>query len=743
MSRSSRLAVCLATILWVAGTGSGLAQDEDVASAEDWLARLDAQIADIEAQLEATPDRPELWQQLVMERSMRYAVERNLQGAPLTPEEGRQHGLQLVAEWLAAQPTAAEPYLAWAAYLPQAERAGYLLGHEERLAGNPAYLSRLLGLLSYEGDAATAGRVIDDTLNRGAGRAQYDAIHGYLANADQGARLDTFIDRWLVDHPSDPAAHAALLERQAQRDSSPETIRAAAQRAVDSSDLMNLDSAIRLCGAIRPRAAGEMDDVVEACYGRLLSTDLDENQRGRAIEGFAAFAAVRGRGAEVVQWLEQVPENRRAVVVQPLMEVEIAAGRCGEAVGFARSLGTAGSTAGVAVARLLAACRGEEHHQELMSWAEALDGEGTRYLLDRWYGRSHSGDAIEVARRYLEQHPTDEIVHRAFDQLLERQGELELRETHLRQWLAHPNAGAQARERKDLADLLLEWGRHEDAILVLREGLEAAEEGSRSFLLGPLAEALIRSGRWADADEAIGELAVSEDDYWQGRARYLRAQFAWVQGEGEVAFEELTSYLESTTSPGDEAISAYAALASELGREEALEGTLARLYARLHELGGSVGGGLESWAAEQLERAGRPDLARRYLEAALAVAPDDSKLLQSLARVEGQLGETSGTDHLRRSLDADPYDSTRWRLLVEGQIEEGDVDGALASLAQAYALFERPPQTLQITEAKIRFAQGAYVEVVRLLRPIARTNHYATRALELLREAYRQLGGAS
>jgi len=134
---------------------------------------------------------------------------------------------------------------------------------------------------------------------------------------------------------------------------------------------------------------------------------------------------------------------------------------------------------------------------------------------------------------------------------------------------------------------------------------------------------------------------------------------------------------------------AHVALADALGAQGRLEEAIAEYQAALRATAGNPwqeGQVLASLGVALLD-AGRPEEARRTLERALALQPENDQLLVNLAAMVGGAGDAARAEALaRRALQANPAQAGAWVIFGNLAMERGDGPGALAAFDRAIAL---------------------------------------------------------
>jgi type IV pilus assembly protein PilF len=223
-------------------------------------------------------------------------------------------------------------------------------------------------------------------------------------------------------------------------------------------------------------------------------------------------------------------------------------------------------------------------------------------------------------------------------------------------------------------------------------GFEAAEISARRSLanrranppaLRALAGSLLGRHRFVEALEVADELVAQ--DSGDVPARALAAQIRMELGrydEARVAFAGLASH------------SQHLVVAPSLARWAELTGELDRAHGllvaarRQADTTFAIGAGTRAWFALQVGgmalRYGRLREARRALQDGLALAPDDPRLLETLARVEARQGRWAHVERLAtRALGAGGTDPGLLLLLASAADGRGDSGRAKLLLDRA------------------------------------------------------------
>lgn len=183
----------------------------------------------------------------------------------------------------------------------------------------------------------------------------------------------------------------------------------------------------------------------------------------------------------------------------------------------------------------------------------------------------------------------------------------------------------------------------------------------------------VRSGRYADADLALGTLTPAIDQFPRGR--YFQALIKANLGQTEQAVDAALRYV--AQAPGDlDGVRLLARIELGARRPERAVAALVKAIAA---------GASDAQTLDLLGRAyaiqGKTQEAASTFQEAAVLAPANSDILTRLASTRMQLGDTLGaTAALEKSLDLTPTQPNAGEALVAAALSAGDVDKAQLAL---------------------------------------------------------------
>jgi tetratricopeptide (TPR) repeat protein len=287
-----------------------------------------------------------------------------------------------------------------------------------------------------------------------------------------------------------------------------------------------------------------------------------------------------------------------------------------------------------------------------------------------------------------------------------------------------------------LAEAADERGDTASAIDLLRAASLHAPGDAQIF--GALLELLLSADR-SDEAATLARTGATSDDPWKRSAAHLTlARLALEEGRLE---EAIASYLQALD--GDVA---DREIADELFFVLAYSGQQNRFAAIAEELCRSHGlresaQSPEECVAQAYQRSGQAPGAAKYLEPALAKAPQKPQVLVDLAAAKAAEGDLRGAERaLRDRVALDPSEEGAWAELGLLFFRAGDLPGLLAVVAEAERSLGRHSSMLRHQQAKLMLAQGDGRGAAKALLDLRRANPDAWLDENLLRQAYAAVG---
>lgn len=734
MGSWARAAVLFSFLPWPC-----LADPGEPTTLEEAVAAQGAQIAELAAQLAEHPEASDLWQRWILLSGQQWIMVRQLQGAPHDEEASRLHAQALYEEWIRAHPGSTEAHLALGRTLPQESRTPYYVQLAERFPAAPEVQLQAAEALHWAGDHPQADQIVERFL---ANHPEVPEAHGQAYNHFQRAgnalRAGQILAVWVATHPADPRALRALLTAQGYEEEGREQVAATLRQGIEV--LKPSAGARGLCGSLSSHSDPTMVEVGLACYRRLLAADLPAEEEAEVFIGLTQALDHAGQTTLSAQLLEALSTEDRSRALVMIARQRAQQKRCGEAADLLDQAEALPRPPGSAfLAGIFGACGANPAVEErLVAVAARLDADQISDLLLHWWREQLLGGVEALALEHLRRHPDDAQAWSALDGTYERTGQRQRRLALLRSWIeAAGPEGVGSKTYENLAELLVAEGRLAEAISLFEDLTVAGTFGDQPYYLDKLAYLYLAAEQPDRAAEVADRIDRLNDE--EGRGDLILARIAADHEDWDVAFQRYHGFLTEHPKGGDPLLE-FASLAVARGQEAMLFELLEERHRKLSAEGSAPGDG-EDWVAAQLEELGLLEPALAYLETASTRAPGRAELHLRIAEAAEDLGEWGRAAAAWRALlGLDPENTGHWYRLGALELRRGDPGRALEVVTEAVGSLGTRPPNLGLLLAEAHLASEDPIEAVRVLREVLADDPEYTRADELLRAAYRQLG---
>jgi TPR repeat protein/Tfp pilus assembly protein PilF len=741
--RCQRILLCVLLILSFAGAaGSALAQQEAPTPEQ-----MEEQVRQMRAAAKEHPDNPQVWGALMMTETVLLNARAQQGGAvdeAALREAQRAMVARVMAEWKAARPEDAMPYLAeMQSSVPPERIDDAVLALLPRFPDDARLLGRVLQILARREQAERASALIEAALERHPERSElYQTAIGFYAHMVRNeTRARELATAWVEHQPGNAdALRNWLFDQSTPRDSAETAERVERFVAAGGADPARAD----VCGRLLTAERGAYRDAAVRCLSALSEETQDPQLRAR-IAGLLASAGDAGSGeGELARSLAGLPPERREEAVLAAVNA-LGDGQCGRKMSLLQLLPEGGERAG-----RLAAIFGALHGCESYPAARAayLDAftfapaEELSDLLNRWFisingtYRDESGlgpRLVPALEERLRREGGQAGVWRALATAYQIAGWDERRAAHLGLWIGKD---LDPPSREDLVWL----GRFRAAHGGPQAGIDSLRLAWRKTqdteVAAALSDLLLAAGKSDDFTALADELA-SGDEYRQSLARLLRARGTLVRQGPEAALAEYQAWVDqSTYIKPDEAQEYLLILGGVRGEAAAGQGAQA-LCTRDSIRSTSTP---TECAAGLLSRVGHSEGALQLLEAAAGRAPDDPRLQASLAWAAEQAGAFDRAESAyRRALVIDPKSEGAWTGLGRMAGRRGDPAEIEALLRQAERARGEEPPYLALTLARAYLAKGRAARAVEVLTALRKRLPESYLGEDELRQAYAAL----
>jgi TPR repeat protein len=734
-------------------------QGPDLRQAEEQVRALRAALKD-----PATP--PESWGALMMAEMvvLRMRALQAAGGGPLDEAAlaGEQRKLRdrVFAEWKAARPADATPYLAeMQGTVPPEKMDDALLALLPRFQDDFRLLSRCVQILVQREQTKSAAELVEAALQRHPDRFEaYGLAIRFYGQLENESRQRELAEAWIDHLPGDPNGLRAYLGTpSAGRD--PREAAARVERFVGARGAAD-SSRVEVCGWLLTAEGGAYRDAALRCLTDAAASTRDAQVRTRA----AGLLAGAGGGTEQ-DWersLAELPPERRQGAIVAAMSA-LGEGSCDRKMALLRRLPPPAGVAGGSVSERFGALRGCETDPAaraafLDAVAHAPAAELTNLLL-RWFPKvngsfQEDGDfglapqivaALEARRQPEAGKACEAELWRALDEAYQLAGWEDRRAAHLAAWSAArltPPSGerlawlAEYRAAHDgpaaaIATLRAAWGKSHDEAVAAALGDALLAAGKLDDLTALVDELAARAAASEVSHPTVGFLALRLRARGtlvrQGPAAALPAYEAWVEQAPYLKREEAAEH-----------VFVVAAARGPAAAETAAQA----LCAKPSMQSGSAAP--TQCAADLLATLGHGQGALRLLEAAAQRAPEDLRLQASFAQAAEQAGELERAETAyRRLLAADPKSESSWSGLGRIAERRGDPRELQTLLRQAEQARGEQPPALVLSLARVELARGEPQRAADLLLALRERFPNAYLGEDELRQAYRDLAAAT
>lgn len=720
-----------------------LAQEEQLTTAEA-LENTSQSVAEIRRQLEQRPESVELWQGLLMMESMRSALELRVENPAATADERRARGervaTRVLAEWMAAMPESAAPWLLQAnRELDGEARDRYVIELARRFPDDPDALSAAARVLRRRGEGQAASELLEDFVLR---RPELSRAHALVVEHHLGqgnhALAKPLLESWVARFPDDPEPVTAWL-RSPFADSDPEAMRAVIERFAEAT--VADGERLTLCTALLSNARGAYRPLAKRCLRSIAEGGERPELRERAAAQLARAAGLDSDWELAESAVAQLTGEAKVRALLSVIRESQESEGCQVAVARARRM-LAGLDLGPIVGSLGSWLKRCSSTPDAAAWtlelAAAAPPERVIELLRSWGDERRRLPTDELAamlERRLGESAERVELWRALD-LVYQSGDLERRREHLERWLASPAASeAGAEVHLALASLVMIENGAPAAIARLERVPAPLRRDARieETLLG----LYLMAGETEKA-RALGAAVLAAPRSGSASGHLLLARTAWATGDTAAAAEH---YRAAITGEGNRrrATDEYLALVAETGDEERLLEAFEWICS-LPGTGVSTGSA-EECVADRLVDAGLEARALGYLSAASERAPESSKLLQKLARAADRAGEHATAESAwQRLIALDPESEAPWNGLAAAAYRRGDRDELEGVVAASQRQLGRPAHGALRLLGKLLREQGEPERSVEILAELAAERPQDGWLAEELRLSYLALG---
>jgi TPR repeat protein/predicted Zn-dependent protease len=686
------LAIFVLAPSWAAG--------EEEPNPAHWLAEAEKNLAQARSEIAKRADDPQFWGVLTMMEVMvahhRATVAAAGDAEKIVPPDNRAISARVLSEWKKLRPQAATPYLVEIQELPPERQEEAVLALLDRFPDDHHLLARTITILSQRHEAARATALVEAALERHPERSELWPLAIRLAES-QGlvSRQRELLDGWLDRHPHDANAFRTWMDSwDPGRDP-----RVAHARVVEFLSSKSVDaSRVEICGWLLTLAKGAHREPALRCLADA-TTAQDAPIRERAsallastlagsgdLEGFAQAVAElspSSRWSAVQTAAQSVPAEDCAarfaiLMLVPWQDVPRESGARGW---FSSLVGC--QRFGSARREFLAAAAQEDGVME--AWFSKVDG---RYREDF----ALAPQLVEVLERRLAAEPEAREVWATLARAYELAGFDERRAAHLTSWLGSKIPWSWPEDFEWLAGFQASQGQFPKAIATLQKVLSQTKSPKIASRLGDL---FLMSGQAGQLETFAQQLAADGDPGVAAVAHLLRAHAALASQSadaGERALAQYAAYFATATYPDREVAREYVSIAIGVSGP----GVAAEVATTLCAGGLNSGTSLTpaECAASLLVEQGQGEGALAPLEAAVARAPDDLRLLDQLGWAALRVGALDRAEAaFRRIVATDPASANAWRGL--GQVVDrrgavGEIDELLAQAERA--LGAAPPE---------------------------------------------------
>ncbi|HEY0558174.1 MAG TPA: hypothetical protein VGG20_28240, partial [Thermoanaerobaculia bacterium] len=651
-----RLFACVLLTAAFAGIPSSLAAPQAPEPQGPTIAQAEEQVRTLRAALkDRSTARPETWGALMMSEMMllNARAQKAAGGAPVDPaslqEEQRKIRERVFAEWKAAWPDDATPYLAeMQGTVPPEKMDDAVLGLLPRFPDDPRLLGRATQILSRREQAKAATDLVEAALERHPERSElYGVALSLYRTLDNEARQRELMVAWIDRLPGDGNALGAYFSLPpASRDPRESAARVERFVAAGGADPTRVDR----CGWLLTADQGAYRDAAVRCLTALSEQTRDPKLRERAA-GFLAGAS--DSPGELERTLAALPRERRLEAILNAVHT-LGEGECARKVSLLNLLPWDGSEAAGTPSNRLGALHGCETFPAARSmFLDALargPAGDLRNLFYRWFIKVNGhyledGDfglaprVVAVLEERKGREASKVEIWQALDEAYQLASWDDRRAAHLAAWTSSSLAPPSAEALAWLADYRADHGDEKGGVDALRAAWHKTHDAA---LAAALAEQLLNAGKLDDFGALVGELetaaASSEttDTRIADLARLLRARGALLHQDPEGALASYGAYVDRVPYLKREEAAEYLLVVAGVRGAPAAEQAAEALCAKpsLQTAGETPA----QCAGNLLSQLGHSQGALQILEAAAQRAPEDLRLQTSFAMAAERAG---------------------------------------------------------------------------------------------------------
>jgi tetratricopeptide (TPR) repeat protein len=701
-----RAAVLLSVALALAGAAGaqGEPPPEDAAARmRQTLAEHAEQIRQARAQLAQRPGDAGLWRNLAEMERWQAQMEARLamsEGATVNPADSSRAAVERVCqEWMRAAPEDAGPWLLLAQWQPTPqEKSAMVAAAAERFPRSAEAVEALSADLRGRGEMDARSRLLEDFLARNPDNPDaYRLLLGNYSGQGNAARAKEVLERWYTQFPEDARAASSWLGA-VLPDKDPDEARRLVAEALPR--IAKSPEAESVCQLLESAAAGQLLPQAAECYARVLAGGTGDT--AHLAQGYARVAARLGDPERVDAALSSLPPTEKTIALLSVGSSLASAGRCDEAIRILRDVKRfpAHSAAG-SVTSSLRVCAGSPAAQQL--YLERLatappDEMPGMVLTGEKLAPPEQVEPVLLAR--LRESPSTWELQEAADQLYTKAGWTDKRIAHLTSWIRIDPAASRGMKRQmDLAGLLAQAGREEEAIAVLETAARSEGGAHDRLVLGRLVSLLLDADRIDEAAGLAGRLAGSADAAEAAWGSLFQARIAVVRGHQAEALAGFRRFFDAMPAE-EEGYEEYMDLLAATHRETEIPRFLERRFDAQAATGQPIGNRDER-VAEKLHDLGMHLESLAYLERALAKAPDNAELLHKIARTAQDANRPERAEEaIRKLLALAPQTSSSWLNLADFQRRSGQPDRAIATVQEGVRVTGKESPDLQFELAE-------------------------------------------
>ena len=700
----------------------------------------------------ATQEQPasfEAWTYRLAIESMSAAMEASAAGDADPGAAGERRSREILTEWKAARPRDAGPYLVEIYRQPDSPaRQAQVLALAERFPGDPVAFEHALRIRTERGELDDAARALESFVETHPEVARGYALLAahYERNGNRPAAHEVTLE-WMTRFPGDAAAFSGWL-RTGAGELSTAALEGAVARLLPALLAQPLTTeTLQLCQNLGDRQEPGVATSAQACIEQIAERATNPEVRRAAARTLLSLAAKGGDWERALAGLETLPADERLAASWSLASHLRLPQDCPRLIALCERLSTLSSenrdvateVAGflhrcsdVFEARelyvgLFASARAERLPQLVFTWRSQVNGRLVHDLpLDR---------LLPVLRRRWAAAPGDPGIAEALDLVYEAAG---LRVERLELLRSEGAQGRWPRNALRLIELAEEVAGEDPGLAVelLRGALVRSPGDSRVFRA--LADLLLLLDR-TDEVQTLAERGLASDDaFFRGSAHWSLARLAVRKEQLDPALDHYQQAIDSGGAVREIADELFYVLA--LGdREDRIPAKAEALCAGsgLRESGESA----EACVAAALARSGQVPQSARYLEGALAKAPQKPEVLDDLARALAASGDVAGAERvMRQRIALDPANEGGWAGLGLVLLQAEDVESHTRVLAEAERVLGAPSLLLRYQHAKLQLTTGDARGAIETLLAMKKLRPELDDYDDLLREAYGRLG---